>query len=720
MSRIVFTLERAHLIMSDEPIPMKRKPLSYILSSLLLTVLLASEAQALDLLRKYYVSETPDRLKFESNYEGGQFGSKLESGDFDGDGYDDLLVSSPFATGNGREWNGVVEIIWGNADGLDERSSFYGESEWDQLGSSLATGDFNGDGTDDIAIGAYNAETPNKRTGMVYVVHAEQSEDSQMITRLDSHDLRVDEADQTIDSSKVDGGLFGLSIAAADFNQDEYTDLLVGAPATLNKNRESVGAVYSYFGSANGVANIASKIVYGINEGEMFGSSIAAGRLNGDESVDLLVGSHLADKNDFKEAGRVYYYQNYLTELKGKKYDKLFSGVVKNEWFGFDVNVADLNNDGFDDALMSSFPYRGAKNLSKLSSYFGGWEFYDLYSDVTVQGSQGNSLLGASIEIEDLNGDGYVDMILGAPAVGKMDTIQSGKVYIIYGGAEGFDSNYVVHHEEVDSIVYGEDLDDWFGYSVEVLDFNGDGMKDLAVGARYSNSEKAVNSGAVYVLLGDGNKFGDLTAGVVFEEEEVVNRGEFVAKIIESFELKETKASYIDSCYAYIECCLFNFMAASYYDDIQLEPELILYPDVGPDHQHYEEINLATLMGIVNGYSGEENSPFHPEFSVSRIQALKIILGATDLVKPKFRFELAEDLGGEEYLLTQESVFDDILASVDYMWWYPRYVNFAVEADIIDAEGSFRPDSLITATELDEMIARTIEYLNQQNGETES
>jgi len=105
----------------------------------------------------------------------------------------------------------------------------------------------------------------------------------------------------------------------------------------------------------------------------------------------------------------------------------------------------------------------------------------------------------------------------------------------------------------------------------------------------------------------------------------------------------------------------------------------------------------------------EDSSPFHPNDPMTRIQAVKVILGAAGLVSWKDKFELASDV------LTQAAKaihFMDIYPDSPDMWWYSRYIGKACEAAIIDCgEGnSFRPDEPITKAEFDEIISKTLNY----------
>jgi hypothetical protein len=268
------------------------------------------------------------------------------------------------------------------------------------------------------------------------------------------------------------------------------------------------------------------------------------------------------------------------------------------------------------------------------------------------------------------------------------------------------------------SIIHGENADDWFGYGLDVLDFNGDGHKDLVVSSRYADLPHSNNSGKVSVLWGDVTPFGQ-EKEIFDSEDEYVARGELISIIIERFDLKNKKSDFIRKCYEHRDFCFFNFLTMSSYD-VQLDPDVVLYPDISLDYKYYEDVIIGTMLGLINGYLNNEDSPFYPENFISRIQALKIVLGAADAVPPKYRFELINILGSLDLLSNQFSYFTDIDTRIDRMWWYPRYVNFAVESDIVDEGEFFRPDEMITKEELDDMIERALKFINSQNEEAES
>lgn len=184
-----------------------------------------------------------------------------------------------------------------------------------------------------------------------------------------------------------------------------------------------------------------------------------------------------------------------------------------------------------------------------------------------------------------------------------------------------------------------------------------------------------------------------------------MSRGEAVYQIVTNFKLTEKDGKFLDICLKSPDECFFVFSDRSDYDGIRFAP-LILYPDVFPAYQYYAEINTASALGLVHGYSEEDQSPFHPMEAMTRIQALKVVMAAANLLQWKEKFELMGDSGGPEY----ELPFDDIDLSNPDNWWFGRYLAFALENGIIVPNNSFRPNDGITDGELSKMISRAVDY----------
>ncbi len=673
------------------------KILKFLMITLFATVILGNSANALDLKKTTINGESF----------GSQLGSAFAIGDLNGDGIEDLIASSPFASTSMMEWNGEISIFFGSETLTSQDSVFgtikpnvniYGAKSGDQLGMSVDTGDINNDGIDDLLIGSYNGYFNTKRVGKVYVIFGKSiwKNNSINISDLNS-ELRI--SDITFVGNTVDG-YFGTSVLLADINNDGNNDVLIGEPTTNN--------VWIYFGPfssrvfGNHIVDTveANMILTGNTVGEKFGSHLAAGDINGDKKTDLLVSAYRADK----ETGKVYVFDdlNFAGD-KNVTAQYAINGSSENDWFGFYFNVDDVNNDGFDEIAISSFPYLTDTKRGMVKVLWGGENWKDNLKSSKYSDKQGGDLMGSFVGFADLNNDNVSDLIVGAPGVDYPTSSAAGNVYVSYG------PNFNVTNKTF----YGENSDDWFGYRLTNLDLNNDNFMDLVVGARYADGNNGVNHGKVYVFWGD-------ESGINYEEkksEESINvvdqvsRGEFIGHVIDSFNIREREKEYIQNCYDYRDFCFFEFLSKTSFENVKLYPELLLYPDVNSNHKNYEDINIATMLGYVNGNMESKNTPFYPDAPITRIQALKVILGAQELVSFKYKFEIAD-------ILEQISYFTDIDPNKAHMWWYPRYVNFAVDNGIISGEKNFRPDDFISKSELKELIDNTLLFVENQNEET--
>lgn len=185
----------------------------------------------------------------------------------------------------------------------------------------------------------------------------------------------------------------------------------------------------------------------------------------------------------------------------------------------------------------------------------------------------------------------------------------------------------------------------------------------------------------------------------------MLSRGEVVYRIVDAFDLTTREKTFLTSCREHLDECFFVFSAMSDFDDISFDPLLRLYPDLSPHHRYFEAINVASMLGLIHGYLHEDGTPFRPESVMTRIQALKVVLGAADLLEWKDRFELSS----EE--LAQATLYLDEVLSTPEGWWYNRYLNFAYKNSIIPPSEYFRPDDIVTVAELQEMINNTHDFM---------
>ena len=237
------------------------------------------------------------------------FGKALAAGDFDADGYADLVISVPGEDLGGVSNAGRVVVLYGAHNGL----SANGQQTWkqgsggvkniaetnDYFGSSLATGDFDGDGFADLAIG-----TPDEDSGLI--------SDSGLVNVLygSSTGLTAAGNETWWDEGREAGDRFGSSLAAGDFDGDGFDELAVGAPGEDLNGFADAGAVDSLYGASDGLHRRLttgywhqdrSQVLDNAEEGDHFGYALAAGDFNNDGNVDLAVGvchEDIASKGD--------------------------------------------------------------------------------------------------------------------------------------------------------------------------------------------------------------------------------------------------------------------------------------------------------------------------------------------------------------------------------------------------------------------------------------
>ena len=472
-------------------------------------------------------------------------GSVSSAGDVNGDGFDDVIIGAPLASRNGSFNVGENYVVFGQNGGfsaslelrtLDGTNGFVinGIDAFDFSGQSVSgAGDVNGDGLDDLIIGADGAD-PNgeDRVGESYVVFGQNNgfSSSLDLSTLNGTNGFVIRGIGDLDFS-------GQSVSGAgDVNGDGLDDLIIGA-SDVDGNSNS-GESYVVFGTNNGFSSPLNLntldgtngfVISGVDGNDFTGRSVSgAGDVNGDGFDDVIIGARLANPNGNSYAGESYVVFGSdrgfsslldLTTLDGTN-GFVLSGIDANDFSGLSVSGAgDINGDGFDDVIIGSTGGDASGNSDSGESYvvFGTNSGFSSSvnlsalngtNGVVINGVDANDLSGISVSgAGDINGDGFDDVIIGSTGGDASGNSDSGESYVVFGNNGGFSSplDLSALNGTNGFVINGIDAGDNSGISVSGAgDVNGDGLGDLVIGASLADSfgNDGFGVGQSYVVFG--------------------------------------------------------------------------------------------------------------------------------------------------------------------------------------------------------------------------
>lgn len=386
------------------------------------------------------------------------------AGDVNGDGYADVVIGCIQYT-NGQTFEGAAFLHLGSATGVN--SSPFLRYEGNAINAGMGegvsgAGDVNGDGYSDFIVGVPNRAQAYIYHGGTYSVNSVPS-----FTR----------------SSGSSGAHLGTSVAnAGDVNGDGYSDAIMGAP-DASSGQANEGLAFVHHGSATGLAPLPSSTLQADVSGAHFGASVAsAGDVNGDGYADVIIGAP-----DSGVGGMAYVHHGSPAGLSlvpaftitGASGARLGASVSK---------AGDFNVDGYSDILV------GAPGLDEVHLFFGSPTGI-FPSDTLIIAPTPGSQFGAAVGTAgDVNGDGYSDIVIGAPAASNIQS-GGGAAYIYHG---------VIHHFSglPNMSIPATQAGGAMGTSVAGAgDVNGDGYSEVMIGIPFASSGET-NEGLANIYRG--------------------------------------------------------------------------------------------------------------------------------------------------------------------------------------------------------------------------